>query len=286
MKRSFIVFMTASLVWAACNDQSGTESNTGADSMAASAATEPVKEVAIKEETVTYKGDGVTMKGFVAFDSLNTGKRPAVLIVHEWWGLNDYPRMRARELAKLGYVAFAMDMYGDGKTVDNPGDAEKMVTPFYQNPKKAKARMDAALATLKSMPQTDSANVAAIGYCFGGGMVINAARLGEDVKGVVSFHGSLLGTPAKKELLKAKILVCNGADDQFLPKAEIDQFKKQMDSIGADYTFKDYPGAGHAFTNPEATEVGKKFNIPIAYNAEADSASWSDMRAFFDGIFK
>lgn len=283
MKRSFIVFIAAGLVLAACNDQPGRESNTTADS---TAATEPVREAALKEETVTYTGDEVTMKGFVAYDSSITGKRPAVLIVHEWWGLNDYPKMRARELAKLGYVAFAMDMYGDGKVVDNPGDAEKMATPFYKNPKKAKARLDAALATIKSMAQTDSAQVAAIGYCFGGGMVINTARMGADVKGVVSFHGSLLGTPAKKELLKAKILVCNGADDQFLPKEDIIQFKKQMDSIGADYTFKDYPGAVHAFTNPGATAAGQKFNIPIAYNAAADSASWRDMREFFDGLFK
>jgi dienelactone hydrolase len=286
MKRSFIVFITAGMVLAACNDQSNKETDTTADSTAAAAATEPVKEAAVKEETITYKGDGVTMKGFVAYDSSGTGKRPAVLIVHEWWGLNDYPKMRARELAKLGYVAFAMDMFGDGKVVDNPGAAEKMVTPFYQNPKKAKARMDAALATLRGLPQTDSAKVAVIGYCFGGGMAINAARLGEHVNGVVSFHGSLLGTPAKKELLKAKILVCNGADDKFLPPADIDQFKKQMDSIGADYTFKDYPNAGHAFTNPNATNIGKQFNIPIAYNAAADSASWKDMREFLDRIFK
>ena len=117
-------------------------------------------------------------------------------------------------------------------------------------------------------------------------MALNAARLGEPVKGVVSFHGSLVGTPAKKELLKAKLLLCHGADDQFVKQPEVEQFKKQMDSIGADYTFKAYPGAGHAFTNPNATNVGKQFNIPIAYNAAADSASWKDMQAFFDKIFK
>jgi dienelactone hydrolase len=287
MKRTFIVFLSAGLALAACNDQGNKQTDaTTADSTPAVTTTEPVKEPAIKEETITYKGDGVTMKGFLAYDSSNTGKRPAVLIVHEWWGLNDYPKMRARELAKLGYVAFAMDMFGDGKTVDNPGAAEKMVTPFYKNPQKAKTRMDAALSTLRGLPQTDSASVAAIGYCFGGGMVINAARLGENVNGVVSFHGSLLGTPAKKELLKAKILVCNGGDDKFLPPADIEQFKKQMDSIGADYSFKNYANAGHAFTNPNATAIGEKFKIPIAYNAAADTASWNDMKVFFDRIFK
>ena len=226
------------------------------------------------------------MKGFVAYDSASTAKRPAVLIVHEWWGLNDYPKMRARELAKLGYVAFAMDMFGDGKTVDNPDAAGKIATPFYKNPQKAKARIDAALATLKSMSQTDTSKIAAIGYCFGGGMVLNAAKLGENVNGVVSFHGMLAGVPPKKELLKAKILVCHGAADQFVKQPEVDQFKKQMDSVGADYTFKAYPDAGHAFSNPNSTNVGKQFNIPIAYNAAADSASWKDMKSFFDRIFK
>jgi dienelactone hydrolase len=280
----FIIAFTA-VTYTACNDQPAKDTHTEenkSDSTAQAAAPQP----AIKEEAVTYTGDGVTMKGFVAYDSGSTAKRPAVLIIHEWWGLNDYPKMRARELAQLGYIAFAMDMFGDGKTVDNPDAAGKMATPYYQNPQKAKARIDAALATLKGMSQTDTSKIAAIGYCFGGGMALNAARLGENLKGVVSFHGSLLGTPAKKDLLKAKLLVCHGAADQFVKQTEVDQFKKQMDSIGADYTFKAYADAGHAFTNPNATNVGKQFNIPIAYNAAADTASWNDMRSFFDRIFK
>jgi dienelactone hydrolase len=282
MKRASCFFTTsliAVVILAACNNQPSTEKKEESQQ-------EPAKQPGIKEETVTYTGDNITMNGFVAYDTGTTQKRPAVLIIHEWWGLNDYPKMRARELAKLGYIAFAMDMYGNGKTVDNPDAAGKMAMPFYMNPQKAKARIDAAVATLKGFPETDTAKVAAIGYCFGGGMVLNAARLGENVKGVVSFHGSLIGTPANKDLLKAKILVCHGADDQFVKKEEVDKFKKQMDSIKADYTFKAYPGSLHAFTNPQATETGKKFNIPIAYNAAADSASWKDMQQFFDRIFK
>jgi dienelactone hydrolase len=209
-----------------------------------------------------------------------------VLVVHEWWGLNGYPKMRARKLAELGYVAMAVDMYGNGKTADNPDDAGKMAGPFYQDPQMAKSRFDAALNKLKTYPQVDTTNIAAIGYCFGGGIVLNTARLGENLKGVVSFHGTLVGTPADKNLLKAKILVCHGADDQFVKPQEVAKFKKQMDSIGADYTFKQYPNATHAFTNPDATASGQKFKIPIAYNAAADSASWNDMKSFFAKIFR
>ena len=244
------------------------------------------KKPRLREMDISYAGDSITMNGYVAYDTSIDTKRPAILIVPEWWGLNEYPKMRARELAKLGYIAMAIDMYGNGLTTDSPSTAGKLAMPFYTNPQKAKARIDAALVALRSYMQTDTNKIAAIGYCFGGGMVLNAARLGENFKGVVSFHGSLVGTPANKDLLKAKILVCHGGDDPFVKKAEVDQFKKQMDSIKADYTFKTYPGAVHAFTNPRATQVGKQFNIPIAYNAAADSASWKDMKEFLDRIFK
>lgn len=239
----------------------------------------------IKEENVTYTADSVTMNGYVAYDSSTNDKRPVVLVVHEWWGQNDYPRMRARQLAEMGYLAMAVDMYGNGKTVDNPTDAAKMSGPFYQNPQMAKARFDAALAKIKTFPQAGD-KIAAVGYCFGGGMVLTMAKLGDDLTGVVSFHGNLMVVPAKKDLLKAKILVCHGADDKFVQQPEVDAFKKQMDSIGANYTFKTYPGATHAFTNPASTDNGKKFNLPIAYNAAADSASWKDMKEFFGTIFK
>jgi dienelactone hydrolase len=240
---------------------------------------------ALKEENITYAGDSTTMNGYIVYDSSKQDKRPAVIVVHEWWGMNDYPKMRAKQLADLGYVAFAIDMYGNGKTVDNPTDAQAMATPFYQDLQMTQSRFDAALNRLKQHPQVDTSKIAAIGYCFGGGVLLNLARLGEDLKGVVSFHGSLLGTPANKDLLRSKILVCHGADDNFVPPPQVDQFKKQMDSIGADYTFKQYPNATHAFTNPDATAVGKKFNIPIAYNGPADSASWNDMKDFLKRIF-
>ncbi|MCY7422500.1 MAG: dienelactone hydrolase family protein, partial [Chitinophagaceae bacterium] len=226
----------------------------------------------IKEEAVTYTADMLDMKGYVTFDANKEGKRPAVLIVHEWWGLGDYTRNRAKQLAELGYIAMAVDMYGKGKTADNPKDAQDLATPFYQNPQLTKTRFDAAIEKLKSYPQTDTANMAAIGYCYGGFVVLNAAKLGADLKGVVSFHGNLSGVQPNKDLLKAAILVCHGAVDNFVPEAEVSAFKKGMDSIGADYTFKTYANATHAFTNPEATAIGKKFSMPIEYNAAADSA--------------
>ncbi|MGZ8554262.1 MAG: dienelactone hydrolase family protein, partial [Chitinophagaceae bacterium] len=244
-----------------------------------------MKEPKLKEENVTYIGDGITMNGFIAYDENKEGARPAVLVIHEWWGLNDYAKSRAKQLAGLGYIAMAVDMYGNGKTADNPDSAGKYATPFYSNPQMTKARFDAALDKLKTYSQTDGNKIAAIGYCFGGAQVLNLARLGEDLKGVVSFHGNLLGVPIDKNKLKADILVCHGAADPFVKQDEVDKFKQQMDSAGAKYTFKAYEGAVHAFTNPNATAMGEKFKIPIKYDAAADSASWNDMKEFFGRIF-
>jgi len=285
--KSVIFLAGIALLISACNN-SGSSSSAGdstiskTDSTMKESATSP----SLKEENVTYTNNGVTMDGYVVYDANKQGKRPAVLVVPEWWGLVDYPKMRARKLAELGYIAMAIDMYGNGTVADNPGDAGKAAGPFYQDLKMTKSRFDAALAKLKTYSQVDTSNIAAIGYCFGGGVVLNVARLGDDLKGVVSFHGTLIGAPANKTLLKAKILVCHGAADQFVKPEEVAQFKKQMDSIGADYTFKQYPNATHAFTNPAATANGEKFKMPIKYNAEADSASWNDMKDFFARIFK
>jgi dienelactone hydrolase len=253
------------------------------------------KEPKWTEENITYYGDGVLMKGYLVYDQNIAAKRPAVLVVHEWWGLTDYPKFRARELAKLGYVAMAVDIYGNGKIADNPDSAGQFAMRFYQNPIEAKARLDAAIDKLKTYPQVDTSNIAAIGYCFGGSLLLNAARQGINLKGVVSFHGSPIGsfhgnpsggTALIKELLKSKILVCHGAIDPYVPKKDVDQFKKQMDSIGAPYVLKVYEGATHAFTNPQSTGLGKKFNLPIAYNGSADTASWKDMQIFFHALFK
>jgi len=261
----------------ACNNETKPAEN------APAAASAPV----LKEENITYTGDSISMNGYVVYDDSNKAKRPAVIVVSEWWGLNDYPKMRAKKLAELGYVAMAIDMYGDGKVADNPDSAKAFAGPMYMHPDKAKARIDAAIAKLKTYGIVDTSKIAAIGYCFGGGMLLNTARLGDaELKGVVSFHGSLLGTPARKDLLKTRLLVLHGNADQIVSPKDVAAFKKQMDSIGADYKFIGYDSATHAFTNPHSTETGLKFKMPIAYNAKADSASWNEMKSFFDSLFR
>lgn len=244
------------------------------------------KENKIKEETVSYSIGSTVFKGFLAYDENLKGKRPGVLIVHEWWGLTDYTKMRARQLAKLGYIALAVDMFGDGKIAMNPTEAQTLTAPFYADPQLSRARLETALVKIKEFKQTDKNKVFAIGYCFGGSVVLNSAKLGTDLKGVVSFHGGLKGVPADKDLLKAKILVCHGANDKFVLENDVKNFKHQLDSIGADYKFIVYPNATHAFTNPASTETGKKFNMPIEYNQKADKDSWKDMKLFFNSILK
>jgi dienelactone hydrolase len=271
--KSFCILLLSAFFLFSCNNSS--EEKT----------TEP-KTPKMKEENISYKIDTLTMDGYIVYNENIEGKRPAVLVVHEWWGLNDYAKKRAKELAALGYIAMAVDMYGNGRRADNPTDAGNLAGPFYQNPAMAKAHFDAAVNKLKEYTQVDTANMAGIGYCFGGGVLLNIARMGEGLKAIVSFHGSLLGTPADKNLLRSKILVCHGEDDKFVPATEVAAFKKQMDSIAAVYTFKSYPGATHAFSNPDATAMGQKFSIPIAYNAAADTASWNDMKLFFADLFK
>ena len=258
-----------------------TACNNGADEKKAE-----TKAPKFKEENVNYTLDSLNMGGYIVYDENTEGKRPAILVVHEWWGLNEYAKRRARELAALGYIAMAVDMYGNGRTADNPELAGKLAMPFYQDPVMAKKHFDTALNKLKTYALVDTEKIGAIGYCFGGGMLLNFVRMGEPLKGIVSFHGSLLGTPAVNDLLTAKILVLHGDDDKLVPATEVAAFKKQMDSIRAAYTFKSYPGATHAFSNPDATAMGQKFQIPIAYNAAADTASWNEMKTFFATLFK
>lgn len=238
----------------------------------------------IKEDSVSMTINGKNYTGFVAYNDNEKGSRPAIIVVPEWWGLNDYTRSRAKQLAGLGYIAMAIDMYGNGKLGTDPKMAQELATPYYNDPTMAKTHIDAAIEKIKTFPQADTSRIAAIGYCFGGFIVLNAAKLGADLRGVVTFHGGLGGVAPQKDLLKAKILVCHGGADEF-ENPHVAEFKKQMDSVGADYTFKVYPNATHAFSNPAATETGKKFNMPIAYNAAADSASWNDMKEFFKKIF-
>lgn len=240
----------------------------------------------IKTEEVVYNANGVAMHGMVAWDADVKGKRPAIVVVPEWWGITDYAKKRARMLAEQGYIAIAADMYGDGKIAADPKTAMEYAGPFYQDPKLGQQRIEAAIAKLKQYPETDSKRIAAIGYCFGGSMVLNAAALGTDLTAVVSFHGGLKTAPAAKGSVKGQILVCNGAADKFVPKEDIDAFRKNLDEMKVHYKFINYANATHAFTNPESTENGKKFNLPIAYNEAADKKSWNDMKTFFNETLK
>ena len=241
----------------------------------------------IQGETVEYSVQGVVMKGYLAYDEDIKGKRPGVLVVHEWWGLNEYPRKRARMLAESGYGALAVDMFGEGKQAMHPDDAGKFSSDLMRNFDVAKARFAAAMDFLKQQPTTDPARIAAIGYCFGGGVVLNLAREDIGLKGVVSFHGSLKSVkPAQPGNVKAKILVLHGADDKFISPDQIEAFKQEMKAAGADFKFVSYPGTVHSFTNPDATEMGKKFNMPIAYDSRADQESWNEMKGFLSGVLK
>lgn len=243
---------------------------------------------AVKTQEILYTQGDITLNGYVAYDDSIEGRRPGILVVHEWWGQNDYARKRAEMLAQLGYTALSIDMYGDGKTADHPDTAGEFSSAVMQDIEGAgKERFLAGLAVLKKQPTVDPEKIAAIGYCFGGGVVLHMARFGTDLDGVVSFHGSLgTKTPAQAGAVKARVLVCNGANDPFTPPEMVEAFKKEMDDAGVDYTFKNYPGAVHSFTNPQADEFGERFQMPLAYDQEADAQSWRDMQDFFKMIFK
>ena len=236
---------------------------------------------------IVYTADSLTLKGYLAYNDSILGKRPGILVVHEWWGINEYARNRATMLADLGYVALAVDMYGDGKVAAHPNDAGKFAGEVMKNMPAMKARFMAALELLKKDEHVDPAQIGAIGYCFGGGVILNMARQGVYLRAAVSFHGSLATqSPAKKGSVKAKILVCNGADDKYTTDEDIKKFKTEMKSAGADFRFINFPGAVHGFTNPGATELGKKFGMTIAYNESADKKSWEEMEQLFRKTFK
>jgi dienelactone hydrolase len=231
-------------------------------------------------DSVQYSITGQSFTAFYAKPAKITKKTKTVLIVHEWWGLTDYSKSRALQIAKEGNIGFCVDMYGTGKVAANPKDAQAFATPFYKDSEFSYNRFMAAYNQALKIQGVDSSRMIAIGYCFGGSVVLNAAKMGAPLDAVVIFHGGLAGIPVDKTKLKAAVLVCNGAADSFVPEAEITEFKKQMNDAGADMTFINYADATHAFTNPHSTEVGKKFSMPISYNAAADKQSWIDFNKF------
>jgi len=236
---------------------------------------------------VEYRSGDTVLKGYLAEDAAIKGKRPAVLVVHEWWGLNDYARKRARMLAKLGYVALAVDMFGEGKTAQHPDDAGKFAGEVMKNKPAAEARFNAALDFIKQQRSVDPTRIAAVGYCFGGGVVLQMARQGVDLRGVVSFHGTLAtDTPARDGAVKARVLVFNGEADKMIPPEQVAAFKAEMEKAGAAFRYVGYPGVMHSFTNPDADSYAKKFKLPLAYDRKADRDSWRQTKQFLKEIFK
>jgi len=238
---------------------------------------------AIREQPVTYTDGEATMKGFVVYDDAIKDKRPGIVMVHEWWGITKHIHNEARNFAEQGYTAFIADMYGDARTADNPKDAGALSSSVMKNPTVMEQRFNAARAELAKQASVDPKRIGAVGYCFGGAVVINMARAGADLAAVAGFHASLgLNTPAPAPgTVKAKVLVMNGADDPFVKPEQYATVKKDFEAAKVDYRVIEYPGAVHAFTNPEATELGKKFNLPLRYDAKADQESKAEAAKFF-----
>jgi len=237
----------------------------------------------IKEVPVTYTDGTTTMKGFVVYDNATTAKRPGIIMVHEWWGITPHIHNEARKFAQQGYTAFIADMYGDARTADNPKDAGALSGGVMKDPKAMESRFNAARAELAKQATVNPQKIGAVGYCFGGAVVLNMARTGADLKAVAGFHASLgLNTPAPAPgTVKAKILILNGADDPFVKKEQYETLKKDLDAAKADYRIIEYPGAVHAFTNPEATALGEKFKLPLKYDAKADQESKAEAAKLF-----
>jgi dienelactone hydrolase len=238
----------------------------------------------IKTQTVQYSDGDVALEGFVAWDSAKADKPvPGVLVVHQWTGLTDYEKGRCRQLAELGYVAFAVDVYGKDIRPANQQEAAKQAGIYKKDRELYRRRLTLGLEQLRARDGVAKNHIAAIGYCFGGTGVIELARSGADISGVVSFHGGLDSPqPEVGRNIKAKILVCHGADDPFVPANDIEAFKSELNNAGVDWQMIAYSGAVHSFTQPIA---GNDNSRGAAYNEKADKRSWMAMRSFFDEVF-
>jgi dienelactone hydrolase len=254
----------------------------------APAAIVPAPNVAseITVQEVAYKAGDSELKGYLAYPTGFAEKRPGVLVVHEWWGLNDYARSRARQLAGLGYVAFAADLYGGGKSTDHPEDAKAMMTALMSNPQEAVARFEAAKNVLASDPHVDPSRLAAIGYCMGGAAVLQAMRRGDDFDAVASFHGNYATqAPLQRGVYKGRVFIAHGAEDGFSTPEQVGAIQKELADAEAKWEFVAYPGAKHGFTNPQATEAGQKSGLPLAYDEAADKQSWDKLQQVLSEAF-
>lgn len=239
-------------------------------------------QAAVQSRTVTYQDGDVTLTGHLYWDDAYSGERPGVMVLHEWWGLNDYARERARMLAELGYVAFAADMYGTGKVTEHGKQAKEWMSQITANVEDWRRRALLGLEQLRDDPRVDAERLAAIGYCFGGATVMQMAYGGADLDGVVSFHGSLPVPGDGVESIAPAVLVAHGNADSFVPPERVQAFQDAMEAHGADWQFVSYGGARHGFTNPGAGEYGID---ALAYDPAADRRSWRAMQGFLDEIF-
>lgn len=245
-----------------------------------------IVEVNVKGTVTEYATDSTNMVGYLTMDVNDSSKRPGILVFHEWWGHDDHARERADMLAELGYVALAVDMYGDGKQASHPGEASEFSGMLMGNIDEARSRFDAALATLKSQPYVDPEKIGAIGFCFGGSVVLSMANAGYDLDAVAAFHAGIqLPIMPDSGAVKAKVLVANGSADPMVTEQHVTDFKSVMDAAGVDYTYLSYDDVLHAFTNKKADSLAKEFNLPLAYDAAADSASWEEMKVLFARSF-
>jgi len=240
-------------------------------------------EAAVQTEAVEYRDGEQVLTGYLAYDDAVTGKRPGVLVAHEWWGLNDYAKQRTQQLAQLGYVAFAADLYGNHKVTTHAKDAEGWMKQITANAQAWQRRALAGLDALKASDKVDGERLAAIGYCFGGSTVMQLAYAGADLDGVVSFHGALPPADAvAQQRIKPSVLIAHGAKDPLVPPERVAAFTAALDAAGADWELATYAGAEHAFTNPAADSFG----IPgIKYDAKADARSWALMQDFLREVF-
>ncbi|QDT39788.1 dienelactone hydrolase family protein [Stratiformator vulcanicus] len=237
----------------------------------------------IVTKTIEYEHDGTPLKGFLTYDDTVEGPRPGVLVVHEWWGLNEYAKRRTEMLAKLGYAAFALDMYGEGKITEHPKQAGEWAGQVRQNVESWRSRALAGLEVLKSQPVVDPERLAAIGYCFGGATVLQLAYAGTDLKGVASFHGALpIASDADAEQVRADMLICHGAEDGFITAETIRGFRSALDEADKPYSFVEFAGARHSFTNPSADSHGID---GLKYDERADEQSWAFLKVFLSQKF-
>jgi len=242
----------------------------------------------IQSHEFTYTAGELEMHGYIAWDADLSGPRPGVLVVHEWWGNNDYARRRANLLAELGYTGMALDMYGGGRTASNPDEAGQLMNELLSDLSSVRERFNAALQQLKAHESTDASKMAAIGYCMGGGIVLHMARYGADLAAVASFHGALpLGIAPAGEggEVTARLAVYHGEDDKFISSEDVEAFQSEMMEVDADCLFVTIPCATHGFTNPAATTNGEKYGIPLRYNELADRSSWEHMQLVLQSAF-